>query len=463
MKETRDKTRIVGVPNKETGIVRTKNYWPGGQVISDNEVRHSMTRFLAAESIVYSQTNPGPPYQRGGPFKMRRWSLRRYSPTVSYGRSGIAVGNYLSDTQYQNLIWHSGVTAFRGITIPQSTAIAAMKSVSFPTEDLNLIGTKAWNRFSPLKGEASLGQSIIELKREGMPKMIIHGSKRDIRELLKGIQPGVIPKFRWALQAGGVWASEYLNVVFGWRPLLSDISAIIRAFPDLNNRVEQIIRDNNRGVRREGVVSRRNELISESNFTASGNFWPGGVHSVDTSKPIGPNNGQGRVETRLEERVWFSARYRYFLPLQAAENPTFWKTLTKARLLGLDPSPALLWEVMPWSWLIDWFFNVGDVIDRLDGDGIGRLTTDYAYIMRHRKVTRRVLYWTRAARFLSKSPSTYTSIPSKLIWEEEVTETKERESATQFGFGLTYGGLSSGQKWVLAALGQNLINSKLSI
>jgi hypothetical protein len=30
---------------------------------------------------------------------------------------------------------------------------------------------------------------------------------------------------------------------------------------------------------------------------------------------------------------------------------------------GLDISFASLWEAMPWTWLIDWFSNVGDIIN----------------------------------------------------------------------------------------------------
>ena len=62
-------------------------------------------------------------------------------------------------------------------------------------------------------------------------------------------------------------------------------------------------------------------------------------------------------ETR--RRKWVSTRWAPSEDFKHLSDDDL-KTLTFRIVYGLNLSFATLWEAMPWSWLIDWFTNVGD-------------------------------------------------------------------------------------------------------
>lgn len=59
-----------------------------------------------------------------------------------------------------------------------------------------------------------------------------------------------------------------------------------------------------------------------------------------------------------------------------------WRRRMLARIYGFRPSPAVVYNAIPWSWLVDWFTNLGHVIENMDGGVADRLAADYFYLMR---------------------------------------------------------------------------------
>jgi hypothetical protein len=66
---------------------------------------------------------------------------------------------------------------------------------------------------------------------------------------------------------------------------------------------------------------------------------------------------------RLEEtqKVWatLNAVLKNPLPMSAADL----HSLSRNQVLGLRFNPADFWEAIPWSWLIDYFLNIGDMLE----------------------------------------------------------------------------------------------------
>ena len=122
-------------------------------------------------------------------------------------------------------------------------------------------------------------------------------------------------------------------------------------------------------------------------------------------------------------------------------------------LFGLNPTPSLLWEVLPWSWLIDWFSNVGDVVSNMSSNAVDNLVAHYAYVMRTQTVqTTYTAYYkcdtgTTGAYKCSGGEGTCTAT--------KLTVTKSRAKATPYGFGVSFGGLSAYQVSILGALGMS--------
>jgi hypothetical protein len=119
--------------------------------------------------------------------------------------------------------------------------------------------------------------------------------------------------------------------------------------------------------------------------------------------------------------------------------------LLAKEILGVDLDLEVIWNLSPWSWAVDWFSNAGDVISNVNSMVEDGLIMRYGYIMETTMVS-----------------DTYTRKYQDQFYNGQgkcdsfvtlVTETKIRRRANPFGFGLTWDGLSTFQKSIIAALG----------
>jgi hypothetical protein len=122
-------------------------------------------------------------------------------------------------------------------------------------------------------------------------------------------------------------------------------------------------------------------------------------------------------------------------------------TLEARKLLGLSLTPDVLWELTPWSWALDWFSNMGNVIQNVTNFATQGSILRYGYVMETTTITD-----TYTLRGLTKrvSGSVPVSIEPTISF---TTEVKQRRKANPFGFGLTWEGLSPFQLSIAAALG----------
>jgi hypothetical protein len=109
--------------------------------------------------------------------------------------------------------------------------------------------------------------------------------------------------------------------------------------------------------------------------------------------------------------------------------------------LTLDPN--VLWRLAPWSWLVDWFVNAGDVISNLTDMAIDGLVLQYGYMMEHTIICDEL-------RLVGPRFKSGALVDTTLCL---VTETKQRVKATPYGFGLSWSSFSPTQLAILAALG----------
>jgi hypothetical protein len=113
------------------------------------------------------------------------------------------------------------------------------------------------------------------------------------------------------------------------------------------------------------------------------------------------------------------------------------------KLLGTRVNPEVVWNLTPWSWVVDWFVDLGQIMSnasRLSEDG---LVLRYGYLMSH--TVDEDLRTAVNARFSGGDISPVTTIARR--------ETKERVKATPFGFGLNTLDFTAKQWAILYALG----------
>jgi len=298
--------------------------------------------------------------------------------------------------------------------------------------ELNYWGTKAIALTAPTNPVANASVALLETLKDGLPHKI--GSSLWEKRTLHAKDAG----------------DEYLNLEFGWKPLVNDLTDFASGIMRFDKLYSQLMRDNGKGVRRRmsfsPEVSNADTTMIEQTFTGGPGF---------VALQFCYNNGQlvpghyGRVIRSRETTVrrWFSGSFTYHLPSNFV-TPKYGGVLTKARsVLGLDLTPETVWSIAPWSWATDWFSSAGDIIHNADAMSQYGLVLKYGYIMEHSIV--RDTY-TFIGDIGLRSGITYYGGPPSIVL---TSERKLRRRATPFGFGVNLSSLNNTQKAIIAALG----------
>jgi hypothetical protein len=155
-----------------------------------------------------------------------------------------------------------------------------------------------------------------------------------------------------------------------------------------------------------------------------------------------------------KEDYKFSARYSSLVRPSLTSNGFVEKAEETLRQLGLVDDPSILWELTPWSWLVDWCTNIGTSLVNAHklSPLSGRHSVDYAYfttqtteVLDKQLVRLNKTDWTQYG-FTNDS----VAIQPKGYF---ATTSRTRSRATPFGFGTQLGDISSTQFAILVALG----------
>lgn len=287
------------------------------------------------------------------------------------------------------------------------------------TARLQELGTTAMARCAPNKPQADLASFLGEM-REGLPSAI--GLTRTGRERsLKSLNAG----------------SEYLNVEFGWKPLVRDVQSFARSV----TKSHQILKDFHANSGK--LIRTKYEFPVEHSETRTDHgsnlplpLLPAGLYG---SSPF----GELTQTTKSYRKVWFKGTWSYYVP---PPSNKFDKWRGDAQyLLGADLSPNMLWNVAPWTWAADWFGNGGDVASNLTNFSHNNLVLWRGYIM---ETAYEEHNWTlRGSNMWKTYPGEHT------LSQTFRTTSKRRIRATPYGFGINWNELSSKQLGILAALG----------
>jgi hypothetical protein len=280
--------------------------------------------------------------------------------------------------------------------------------------DLNAFGTSAIARSIPTNPVFSAATALGELRRDGLPSL-----------------PGLTARDQTALSRKA--GSEYLNIEFGWLPLVRDIRTFAFAVRNSHKLISQYVKDSDKKIRRRTGGPR---FSATGLAFGSGNLYPAAAN-INTSF---------RADEVVETKYWFSGAFRYHVPMGSSN----WDKLRRYEqlsnyLLGTRITPEVLWNVAPWSWAVDWFTNTGDVMTNISRLGSDGLVMQYGYAMRQSRLRGTVTHTTTGFG---------NSVPPGLSCSiTQVKEFKKRVAANPYGFGIDDLSLSQRQLAVLAALG----------
>lgn len=396
----------------------------------------SLTRKSWTYEALKDQWSPIPPvtYSAGA---IQRWESV-YSRRNGWPRSvdtGTDVGGNFLKYDFQHVRIGSPLTETVGVNryyidallpYPEVTSVNTIKQsfadLKLSDSALGVMGTRYISDASPTRPRAGLTIALAELKREGLPRL----SSDSLLALLKG-------RPQRLLKGAG---SDYLNWQFGWLPIISDVQDLAKSVMTADDLLSQLYRDDGRIVRRRrGDPEER--ILSETTVLSTGYGIPSLAYQMYPK-------GAGRIETvtKVTRATWFSGAFMYHLPSNVTPLGKLHKLAVEARYLyGLGLSAIDVWNLVPWSWLVDWYTNVGECLSTFSDQIYNGQILKYGYVM------------ARTSRQVRRSID--IQIGSNIHVASARTEyvLKQRVQATPFGFGTTWDGFTPYQISILSALG----------
>jgi len=277
---------------------------------------------------------------------------------------------------------------------------------NFGTENWSSLFTSAVANMNPNTPTLDLPMMLVELRdfprmlrnlgrwlkfRHDVPKENMHKAFTEFSGLMVSEDPrNLIPE-------------TFLSYQFGWAPLISDIKTFLDVQKDWEDRLNYL-RDLKAGVRQ-----RRTLGSDKSSYSSYYPIWLFNKYLLD-------------VHYSVEEstEIWFTSTPKLVtdVPIPISNDASQRPEGTKFASLMYGVGRAdysTLWNLLPWSWFIDYFSNIGDVLEANRG-GI-EWTYDNVNIMAHR--TRNYTYdsanWPNGIDLISTPSATHEQKARKVV------------------------------------------------
>jgi len=375
----------------------------------------------------------------GGDFYTENTKIKHFNPTL------LRKGSQFRPGGAQILYWGEGTVLpdlsilpaglISGLPAMGTLKISPMPAQVSTRTELIQLGATAISRCSPTQSASQLLVTMRETLKDGLPHVPGISQQR-----LKQVFDDYRQKKKSGVFVGT--AEEYLNIVFGWSPLIADVAATWEGMVNFHKNLDQLERDSGK------VVRRSYRFPKEPPKVISHTVYPGralplsGIGS--TSNLWSSAYGDLTLTVVREKEQWFDGAFSYYLDpgnSVVGEMRRLYQMADHA--FGISPTPENLWNSQPWTWLLDWFSNAGDVIANISDMLVYGLVLRYGYMME-----------TSVETYSLSETGMVTSngypVKPSLVLERTC---KRRVRATPYGFGINFDSLSSKQIAILAALG----------
>lgn len=416
----------------------TRSFWTGWPLVQAALRNESGANYGAGARWIFTHRDWGAAF-----FTERSKITTDLSNLTVYSQKGRSAPWYAFD--------HSGPCLLGWRELPPAFTEA---EISNAEQALWTLGAKAVRAARPNKPALDIPVLIGELRREGIPTLIgsIAGRSKTVRDVFA---------------SGG---KEYLNVQFGWAPLVRDLVALLQLIPESRRRIEQYERDIDKLVRRRYHFPDQVEVTQGLTYGPTHAIYRPQANTPWGSMPLDnwrfdPYGQVPSQVNRIQSETWFSGGFRFY-HRSVPEALTELSLLEEKAnlLLGTRLDPEVLYNLSPWTWLLDWFVNFGDAIGNASALLSDDLVMQYGYLMKHTLQESTVswpnLPYTRVSTgplsgVWSQPENTHSlGNPAQGTYSTTISkETKQRGKASPFGFGLTPSDFTSDQWAILAALG----------
>lgn len=420
--------------------------------------------FVEAEAIG-DETHPGPPYRSGGPVKILK--AERMTP---YGIQG--VNTYLQMEGENPQFWEKYVGGFAppaeadfGTTIEMSNPVNLLNLSSTHFPDIDAYGSQAWSKTRPKLQQASAFVFVAELR--DLPRMLKNIKSRakafyhewwDVKartHVLKGDFDN-----NEVFMRPNEAADYFLEHQFGWAPFVDDIRKILATYHNAKATLARLSEQNGQSQRRKATLV--GLPVVDSSLGRDGKPR---IRYEPIIEDIRVNSGVGQLQTPtlnnafytelptweirrvISTKVSATGKFQFYRPEFDLARSEYHSVLAQLQrnltLYGARISPSNVYRATPWTWLVDWFTNISDHVDRMTDVYQDSIVAEYLYL-NIRKETK----W----RFIQTLPFRQTG-RINLVWERKLRTNERKGANSPYGFSLSWENLTPRQLAILGALG----------
>lgn len=280
------------------------------------------------------------PFAKGGEMEKFTCSLRYSSPSVNrriYTRNFQNVCNHGMEPDLTNISNRSYAIQgpFAVLSLPQQVSLRTLEE-NRSDELISEYRDVLLSRTLPLAPSFNLFRSLAEL--------------RDLNRLADLSE---IPrKLKERIFTLKDLAGSHLAVEFGIKPLISDVQRMLELPDTIAKRVNYLLERNGK------PTTFRRKIFLEEDISGFTPTWSTTGTSDKMWTTVRTTNSRKRsIELRC------SANYNVEFP--KLEVPKLRKNIAR-KLWGIEPTFSDLYELTPWSWLIDWFTGLGNYLQAIE-------------------------------------------------------------------------------------------------
>lgn len=208
---------------------------------------------------------------------------------------------------------------------------------TLPSLNTGLLATEVASRTNPSRSSVDSIVSLVELRE--LPSMLRESWGLANRKLLDKVPSRVWRNLSRA-------AKLHLIIQFGIAPMMSDFEKLLEFQRFVDQRVKELEKLRTRGLRRT-IELQKDTAMWENEYSIT--------ESTQLSLSI-------KVRKRTMRTVRAHTRWYTHGPLVKMSDQEL-RSKAKDIVIGNRFDPVTMWNLLPWSWLSDYFFNIGDYIE----------------------------------------------------------------------------------------------------
>nr|QDH89976.1 MAG: hypothetical protein H1Bulk29184_000001 [Leviviridae sp.] len=207
---------------------------------------------------------------------------------------------------------------------------------------------KGW---SPFNRETTLFRNLVELRDIPRSVLQLQSTLRNLKTVFSSLATSTrLRKIVFDLKRTSKdIPNEYLSYHFGWKQTWKDVNELLASPGKISKRVKFLI---DRSGKPTTFRSKRSFVSGAS-----------GVSAFDYEQ-FGDEYAQAyssRVERTSELRLVINSTFDFPPPTGMR---FFWREYYKR--LGIEPRVTDVYNLVPWTWLVDWFTGLGNYVELID-------------------------------------------------------------------------------------------------